>query len=85
MNHQLYRKILNYNLKTLKVVFFRKPWKMIYKENVCVNFCDMLLSQVKYRKNLIMVVLASLVIQSNLYCSYTISCYFCAVQNNSLN
>jgi hypothetical protein len=42
MNHQLYMKVLNYNLKIVKDVFFRKPWKKIYIKNVRVNFCHML-------------------------------------------
>jgi hypothetical protein len=42
LNEKSCREILNNRLKTEKIDFFRKPWEKIYKENVCVNFCDML-------------------------------------------
>jgi hypothetical protein len=50
LNQQSCREILNNKFKTENVDFFRKPWKKICKGNICVNFYDMLLDQVGYRK-----------------------------------
>jgi hypothetical protein len=45
-------KFLDNKLNTEKGDFFRKPWKNICKENICVDFYDMLLDQEVYRKNM---------------------------------
>ena len=57
LNQQSCGKFLDNELNTEKVAFFRKPWKKIYRGNICVNFYDMLLGQVGYRKNVALTVL----------------------------
>jgi hypothetical protein len=56
LNQQSCIEILDNKLKTEKADFFRKPWKKIYRLNICVKFYDMLLGQVGYRENMALTV-----------------------------
>jgi hypothetical protein len=56
LNQQSCREILDNKLITEKVDFFRKPKKKNYKGIVYVNLYDMLLGQVGYRKNMVIIV-----------------------------
>jgi hypothetical protein len=56
LNQQSCRGILVNKLKTEKADFFRKLYKKIFKGIVCVNFYDMLLGQVGYRKNMVFII-----------------------------
>jgi hypothetical protein len=55
LNQQSCGKFLDNELNTENVAFFRKPWKKIYRGNICLNFYDML-GQVGYRKNVALTV-----------------------------
>jgi hypothetical protein len=43
-------------MKTKKANFFRKPEKKNYKGIVCVNFYDMILDSIGYKKNRVFIV-----------------------------